>query len=98
VRRDHVPPSIVGGRGRSNWVLHGLAAALILLGLVDKNQDPESRNGKALFKATVKRVERWIADAAAAGHFYVKPACPDRPASMRSGLPLNGRRPLGGQA
>jgi hypothetical protein len=96
-RRDHLVPAISGGRGRNNWVLRGLTAALVLLELVEATGS-EKRSGKALFKATVKRVERWIADRAATGHFYVDAADGERaPAKSRS-MPLVARHMMKGRA
>lgn len=72
VRQDNSAPAATGGRGRQNWVLNGITAALILLGLVDTVALGAPISAKDLFKATVKRVERWIDNQTVSGNFFVK--------------------------
>ena len=72
-RRDHGAPAIEGGRGRRNLVLHGISAALVLLGLVDEAPTTGVPDGKALFAKTVKRVDRWIREEGRRGGFFVDP-------------------------
>jgi hypothetical protein len=48
-----------------------VAAALVLLELVEESDSSPAQSERALFNATVKRVERWIADRAKTGFFFV---------------------------
>ncbi len=97
VRRDHRAPATAGGRGRVNWVLNGIAAALVLLELVDVAPIDPKASGKDLFKSTIKRVERWIDTETTSGRFYVD-ATPEQEtrARRRSGRskPLQARFPI----
>ena len=72
-RRDQGAPAIEGGRGRRNLVLHGVSAALVLLGLVDEARTTAEPDGKALFAKTVKRVDKWIREEGRRGGFFVDP-------------------------
>ena len=95
VRRGHGAPATTGGRGKHNWVLNGITAALVLLELVDAVPVVPKASGKGLFKATIKRVERWIDGQTSSGGFYVEAtAQPGTRAGHRHGRPLQSRYPI----
>ena len=91
VRRDRRAPATSGGRGRHNWVLNGITAALVLLELVDAVPVAPKTTGKDLFKATIKRVERWIDTETSSGGFHVDAT--SQP-STRTRRPYSISRPL----
>ena len=70
-RRDHLAPATAGGRGQRNTALRALAAALVLLELVEVEVDAVPQKGKVLFDLTVKRVREWISEQAETGFFFV---------------------------
>jgi hypothetical protein len=71
VRRDRAGSATSGGRGHVNMALRGLAAALVLLELVDVPDGEPTIQGKKLFEKTVKRVDQWIREEAKSGAFFV---------------------------
>jgi len=97
-RRDHFAPATTGGRGRRNTALRALAAALVLLGLVDIEDGVLASKGRLLFGRTVKRVDGWISDQARNGRFFVDSTArsPSDPLRRRtgSGTVLELRYPL----
>ena len=48
VRRDREAPAMQGGKGKRNVALHGISAALVLLGLVDEVPNTREPNGQLL--------------------------------------------------
>ena len=97
-RRDHRAPATKGGAQNPNWVLPGLAAALVLLELVDREPDARQLEGKDLFELIVKQVDAWIRKQAATGFFFVdadasEPTVPGRRPHSAKNLPLVPRYP-----
>ncbi|HKY36581.1 MAG TPA: hypothetical protein VJN18_11615 [Polyangiaceae bacterium] len=97
LRRDHGTPAATGGKGKKNWVLNGITAALVLLELVEAAPVHPKTGGKDLFEATTKRVERWIDGLTKSGGFFVEATTPpDAQDRRRHGhdRPLQARYPL----
>ena len=76
-RSDNGAPVTKGGRGYENRVLRGVAAALVLTGLADREPGDEGVEGARLFDRLVKRVVQSLARGGVRGEVRVDASIED---------------------